>query len=86
MFRVGDRVKAIFPRDRNHNVVGKLGTIIEVRKIGEYAYFVEFDEPVHETPTNRWAKEGHGWALCQEDVVLLEEDDFLEADGIELLI
>ena len=69
-FKVGDRVKAIKPKDDNTLIVGKIGTIKALHSDVDHRYKVEFDEHINGHCCGGNAKSGHGWN-CDEDTLEL---------------
>ena len=85
-FKVGDRVKAIKPKDDNTLIVGKIGTIKALYSDVDHRYRVEFDELINGHSCGGNAKYGYGWN-CDEDTLELvkPEPKFRIGDRVKVL-
>lgn len=83
-FCVGDRVRTISKNFSGDPDVGFMGTVVTIDRYNQIG--VEFDANFGGHDLNGFAKNGHGWWVCETDIELLNErplqtpcvDDFLE--------
>lgn len=71
-FKYGDRVRCVHD-DMNECVVGKIGTVVEVRTgtVG-----VAFDECIRGHSMSGRCRQGCGWYLANKDVELVRNHEF----------
>lgn len=71
-FKYGDRVRCVHD-DMNECVVGKIGTVVEVRTgiVG-----VEFDECIRGHSMSGRCRQGCGWYLTNKEVELVRNHEF----------
>ena len=70
-FKVGDRVKCIKSVDDNENIVGKVGTIIDISD-EEPPISIAFDDEVNGHDCASRCEYKHGWCVYASSIVHLE--------------
>ena len=73
-FKVGDRVKCIEAVDDNENIVGKVGTIIDIKTSATPPISISFDDDIDGHNCTGMCEVGHGWCVYANSIIHLEEE------------